>query len=85
MILGPSQFDKFSIRDEAQNTALIVPDRKIMEALKKIIVVGAGHMGSAIALGLRRANSESSNIRILNDIQFRFSIIQMPGNPLKKV
>gem|GEM_PF-3342452 len=58
---------------------------KIMEALKKIIVVGAGHMGSAIALGLRRANSESSDIRILNDIQFRFSIIQMPGNPLKKV
>ena len=56
-----------------------------MEALKKIIVVGAGHMGSAIALGLRRANPESSDIRILNDIQFRFSIIQMPSNPLKKV
>lgn len=42
-------------------------------------------MGSAIALGLRRANSESSDIRILNDIQLRFSIIQMPSNPLKKV
>ncbi|WLG37258.1 pyrroline-5-carboxylate reductase family protein [Pseudomonas rhodesiae] len=46
-----------------------------MEALKKIIVVGAGHMGSAIALGLRRANPESSILAIEPDAVRRASII----------